>query len=288
MFNFRLLLVAIIWGVNFAVVKYALTDFLPLSFTVVRFLLAALFLFAIMLITREPFSIDRQDRFALIKLGFIGITLYNLFFMYGLKYTTASNSALFISLSPLFAVIIQAASGKERLTARIAVGLMLATTGVALIIKSHDAGSTFSSSELAGDLLTLIGAFLWALYTVSAQPILKKHSATKVTAYSMLAGSVLLIPISTYELIHQPWAMISVQSWSCLGFAAFISGGIAFSLWYQGVQQLGVTRTVAYHYLVPCVAVVFAALFLGERITALQIIGGLTVLCGVYLVQTKS
>ena len=95
----RLLFVAVVWGVNFAFVKFVLTDFLPLSFTIVRFFVAALFLAGVMFVTREPFAIERRDRRAIVKLGFIGITLYNIFFMYGIKYTTASHSALFISLS---------------------------------------------------------------------------------------------------------------------------------------------------------------------------------------------
>lgn len=288
MFNLRLLFVAIIWGINFAIVKFALADFLPLSFTVVRFFLAALFLIVVMIASREPLSIDRQDRAALIRLGFIGITLYNLFFMYGLKYTTASSSALFISMSPLFAVLMQAVSGRERLSARVLGGLGLATAGVIVIIRSHYGELSFTSSELVGDILTLCATVSWALYTIAAQPLLEKYSAVKVTAYSIAAGSVLLLPIGLYELMHQSWARVSVPSWSALGFSAFIAGGVAYTLWYQGIKRIGVTRTIVYHYLMPCVAVAFAALFLGERITALQIVGGISILIGVYLVQTKS
>ena len=96
MLNPKLILVAVIWGVNFSVLKYAFADFQPLAFTVARFSLAALFLTSIMLITREDFSVSKEDRPAIIRLGFIGITLYNIFFMYGLKHTAASHSALFI------------------------------------------------------------------------------------------------------------------------------------------------------------------------------------------------
>lgn len=285
MLNPRLLLVAVIWGINFSAVKYALTDFFPLSFTVVRFVLAGLFLFAIMLINREPLSIDRQDRAALVKLGLIGITLYNLFFMYGLKYTSASNSALLISLSPLFAVFIQAVSGKERITSRIIAGLGLACAGVFLVIKGRYGEFSVSTEGLIGDLLTLCGALLWAFYTLTAKPLLEKYSPIKVTAYSILAGSVLLIPLSAHELVLQSWSGISIQSWLALCFCAFIAAGVAFTLWYQGVKQIGVTRTVVYHYLMPCVAVVFAALVLGERITLLQVLGGAAILVGVLIVQ---
>jgi len=285
--NPRLLFVAIIWGVNFAFVKYALADFLPMSFTIVRFSFAALFLFLVMLMRGESLALDRRDLGAAIKLGFIGITLYNLLFMYGLNYTTASNSALFISSSPLFAAFILALSKRERIHAHIVAGLAMATLGVFLIIQNKPGGLSFSGRGLAGDLLTICAAAFWALYTVKAGPLLVKYSAIKITAYCMATGTVLLLPIGSYELLRQPWSTVSLLSWAALAFSALISGGVAFTLWYQGVKRIGVTRTIVYHYIVPFVAVLFAALFLGERITLLQIAGGISILAGVYLVQRR-
>lgn len=287
MLNIRLLSVVVIWSVNYSVVKFALADFLPLSFTVIRFILAALFLVSVMMLNREPLSIERQDRAALVKLGFIGITAYNLFFMYGLKYTSASNSALLTSLSPLFAVLLLALSGKERITARTTIGLVIASAGVFLIIHSRYGGFHFDPSDIVGDLLTLCGSLLWALYTLMAMPLLKKYSPIKVTAYSIAAGSILLLPLSVHELVHQPWTDISIPSWLALGYSTFIAAGVGFTLWYQGIKQIGVTRTVVYQYLVPCVAVLFAALFLGERITMLLVLGGIAILIGVVVVQRR-
>ncbi len=286
MFNLRLLFVATAWGINFSLVKYALADFHPLSFAVIRFALASLFLIAVMAAKHESYSIDRRDRFAIIKLGLLGITLYNIFFMYGLRYTTAANSALLISLSPLFAALIQAFWGKERLTLLISTGLALASFGVFLIIRSNHGEPSFSSSHMAGDFLTLCATLIWALFTITAKPLLEKYSALKVTAYSMFAGSLLLLPVSVPGLLNQSWSGVSLLSWSSLVFASFIAAGIAYVFWYQGVKELGVTRTMAYHYLIPFAAVLFAT-FLGEEITLSQVGGGTAILLGVYLVQIK-
>lgn len=288
MYNIRLLFVAVVWGVNFAFVKYALADFYPLSFTVLRFFLAALFLVLIMLVNHEPLTLERRDIGAVIRLGFIGITLYNLLFMEGLNFTTASNAALFISTSPLFAALMVARSQKERITAPVIGGLLLATLGVFLVIRNRPGSLSFSRSDLAGDLLTLGAAAVWALYTVKAKPLLEKYSAIKITAYCMAAGTVLLLPIGAYELLHQSWGAVSFRSWAAFSFSALISGGLAFTLWYEGVKKIGVTRTVVYHYLVPFVAVLFAALFLGERIALAQVLGGVCILSGVALVQRRS
>jgi drug/metabolite transporter (DMT)-like permease len=183
-----------------------------------------------------------------------------------------------------------ARSTGEGITKQVVAGLLLSSLGVFLIIRSRPGGLGFPPSlhDLAGDLLTLCSAVLWALYTIKAKPLLNKYSAIKVTAYCMAAGTSMLLPVSAYELLYQQsWSAISARSWAALAFSAFISGGLAFTLWYQGVKRSGVTRTIVYHYLVPLVAVLFAALFLGERITVTQILGGLAVLAGVYVVQQR-
>ncbi len=285
MFDVRLLFVAVVWGINFSVVKYALGDFHPLSFTVVRFALAAIFLFSVIRFRGQPMLIERRDRTAVIKLGLLGITFYNIFFMVGLKYTSASHSALLISLSPLMGALIEVASGKEQLRGRLSVGIVLATIGVTLIIRSRGAIG-FDKDMLLGDVLTLCATLLWALYTIEARPLLQRYSAISVTAWSVAAGTVLLLPFSIGDIAMQSWSGPSLTAWGALAFAAFIAAGVAYSLWYEGVKRIGVTRTMVYHYLMPFVAVVFAALFLHERIGASQIIGGLAVLAGVALVQS--
>ncbi len=285
MLDLRLLFVAAVWGINFSVIKYALGDFHPLGFTVLRFFLAALFLFAVMLLRDIPLRIERQDRPAVIKLGLLGITLYNIFFMMGLKYTTASHSALLISLSPLMGALIEAASRRERVRAPLVLGLLLATIGVSMIIAGRGAVG-FDRSMIAGDILTLCATALWALYTVAARPLLRRYPPVTVTAWSVAAGAVLLLPFGIRDMAGQSWTGPSAAAWGALAFSAFIAAGVAYTLWYEGVKRIGVTRTLVYHYLMPFVAVVFAAIVLRERIGPFQVIGGLAIIAGVALVQT--
>ena len=287
MFDPRLLIVAVVWGMNFSVVKFALGGFSPMSFTIARFSSAALVLLAIMAIRRESFALERRDRMPVITLGLIGITFYNILFMYGLRYTSASHSALFISMSPLFAAIMQGIAGRERITRSTTAGLILASLGAYLIIRSRHGEISFSSGNLSGDLLTICASVLWALYTIKARPLLERYSPIKTTAYSIVAGTVLLLPFSTRELAGQSWSSISAGSWAALAFAAFIGGSMAYVLWYEGVCRIGVTRTIVYHYIVPFVAVVFAALVLSEEITLSTAAGGTAILSGVALVQRK-
>ena len=103
----------------------------------------------------------------------------------------------------------------------------------------------------------------------------------------MAAGTLLLLPVGLGDVMHQSWSSISVDSWAAFSFSTFLSAGVAFTLWYQGVKRLGVTRTVVYHYLVPFIAVLFAALFLGEQSPCCRSSAACIILLGVYLVQRK-
>ncbi len=165
--------------------------------------------------------------------------------------------------------------------------MAVSLAGVVLVITGKTGGSTFSRDDVLGDLLTLCAALFWALYTVHARPLLEKYSPVKVTAYTMAFGTLLLLPVGATDIVQQAWMKIPLASWGAFAFSTFLSGGVSFTLWYEGVKRLGVTRTVVYHYLVPFIAVLFAALFLGERITLPQVLGGMLILAGVYMVQKQ-
>jgi drug/metabolite transporter (DMT)-like permease len=287
MLDLRLILVALFWGINFSAVKFALRDFGPMGFTVLRFSSAAVVLFIAARLMREPIMIAPPDRGPVVKLGLIGIALYNVLCMYGLRLTTAAHAALFISLSPLFGALIRYASDRERPGIRTAAGFLIAFAGALLIITSgtEHTGVPAEAPRRIGDLLMLGASFAWALYTVTAGPVLAKYPPGTVTAWSMVAGSAMLLPPALIEAGGQDWSAVSPASWAALIFASVFGGGIAYSLWYGGVKRIGATRTIIYHYLMPFVAVLFAAIALGEIITGLQLAGGGFILSGLWLVQ---
>ena len=240
-----------------------------------------------MALRREQFRIDRRDIPKVVALGLTGITMYNLLFMKGLQFTTASHSALFISMSPLFAAGLQTMRGRERMRPPLALGLLLATAGAYCIIRSTHGEVRFGMETVTGDLLTIGASALWAVYTVLAAPLLGRYPPVTLTAWSVAAGTVLLVPAGAADLINQPWSAVSPGSWAALLFAALVGAAAAYVLWYEGVKRIGVTRTVAYHYIVPFIAVLVSALFLGDSVKPLTLLGGGAIIGGVALVQQK-
>src|SRR5690606_14254485 len=127
-----LLIVVTVWGLNVSLSKWALQEFPPLAFTALRFGMASVLLPLILMRAEPPLKLPLQSLLPLTALGVVGNTSYQLGFILGLSRTTATNSALVLASMPLVVAGLAAAIGMERLSRRSAVGLALATVGVAL------------------------------------------------------------------------------------------------------------------------------------------------------------
>ena len=192
----RLLFVAVVWAVNFAFVKYALADFSPLSFTTARFALSSLFLALVMLIGRERFGLERRDIWPVIRLGFIGITVYNLLFMYGLNIRPHRTPPFSFpprrSLPNLSSPFLKSSRWHSSHCRR------ASALNARRFFDHPEQGRKASRSRARTwpeTSLRSAAALFWALYTIQARPLVQKYSPIKVTAYSMAAGTLMLLPI---------------------------------------------------------------------------------------------
>ena len=104
----RLWLLVLIWAANFSVVKAALADFRPLAFNAIRFVLASAVLLAFLWSARKPLRFERRDWPALLALGLVGNTFYQVLFIVGLDWTLAGNAALLLGASPVFVTLLSA------------------------------------------------------------------------------------------------------------------------------------------------------------------------------------
>src|SRR6476646_475623 len=159
-----MLLVCLIWGVNFSVMKLAIAQIPALPFTAVRFALASLLLWLALRVIEGPVRLASADLRRLVILGVVGNTFYQIAFILGLAHTTATNSALIVATVPTVVAVIAGLMGFERVTTRTWCGIGLGTLGVGRVIAAS--GVEFSTGTLRGDLLTVLGVLCWAGYTV--------------------------------------------------------------------------------------------------------------------------
>lgn len=281
-----LLLVVLIWGANFSIIKEALPQIPPLTFAALRFDIAAVVLL-LLLWQREGRAAFPTGRvfWRLTWMGLLGSALYQIFFTLGLAYTTASNAALIIATSPAMIALLGALFGIETLTRRIGLGIALALAGVALVVGAN--GVRLSWQTLHGDLLMVAAAGCWAVYTLGVRKLEHGPSPLSITTFTMLVGAIGLTLVSLPELRQMQWETVGVAAWEGLAYASLLGLVVAYFLWNNSVRLVGGNRTAIYSCGIPLVAMLVAWPMLGEQPALLQGLGALLIVAGVLLARRK-
>jgi drug/metabolite transporter (DMT)-like permease len=283
--DLMLLAMTLIWGINFSVVKAALAEMTPLSFNSLRFLLSSALTLLLLKLIEGDMGFVKGDWWRLLGLGLIGNTCYQLLFINGIDRTTAGNSALLLATTPIFVSLIGAAFGVERVGKLAWVGVFFSFSGIFVVIVGSGKELSLARETIKGDMLTLVGAVAWSLYTVLSKPMLSRYSALKLTALAMAAGTPFIVLFSIPQLLAQSWATVSWRGWLGLFFSGSMAIALAYIIWNSGVSKIGGARTAVYSNLSPVIAAIFAWLILGEAITAFMVVGAAMIFLGIYLTR---
>ena len=129
-----LILIAIIWALNFSVVKVSLQEIDALSFNALRYILAAVLLAYTAHARGYSLKVDREDFWPLVSIALVGNVLYQLFFIIGVDYTYSANSAVILGTIPVWVALLSHLFTDEKLTRYKDIGIGLAITGIVLIV----------------------------------------------------------------------------------------------------------------------------------------------------------
>jgi drug/metabolite transporter (DMT)-like permease len=296
-----LLLMTIIWGTNYTVIKSAFAEVEPQAFNALRLILASSSMLATMAITRrarwnpaavfytaEP--VTRRDWLALAALGVVGHCVYQYLFVGGVARTSVANSSLLLAASPVLITIIgvglyRVSGAGERVTAMHWAGTLLSLAGIYLVVRS---GGKTAGQSLAGDVMMGGAVVCWSIYTVAARPMMERHSPVGVTALSMAIGTLVYVPFALGAMLRVDWAAVSVRTWLALGYSAGLSICVAYVIWYVAIRELGSARTAVYSNLMPIVAMITAAFWLHEPVGPGKMLGAGLVLAGVALTRVRN
>lgn len=278
-----LVLMAVLWGVNFVVVKFATGLMLPLAFNAVRVSLAAIALTIIAAVGRSPWP-SRVQVLSLLGLGVLGNGVYQVFFVEGVAHTGASDAAILVAATPASIAIIGRIRGVERIRKRGWAGILLSVTGVAFV--SGAAAMTQSHASLVGDMLILCATVCWAFYTVLLKPHTHTVDGLKMAALTMMGGAVSLLLIGSTSIAATNWGAAPRAVWIAMAYSGVGALVIAYMFWYRGIRVIGPTKTAMYSNLQPIIAVGVAWIVLGEVPTVWQGVGAASIMSG--LVLTRS
>jgi drug/metabolite transporter (DMT)-like permease len=282
------LLMALIWGINFSVIKYGTTILPPLGYNAFRTMLAAVSLTLIALIWGGT-APNRRDLLLLLALGALGNGVYQTLFIEGLARTRAGEAALVVGASPALMAIFARMRGIERVDQRRAVGIALSMFGVGLVVFGRaTSGESAAGGSLFGDLLVLCGAVCWAVYTVLLIPFTKRVSGFWVIALNLIGGATVLAVVGARGILSVNWMTLPGVAWAAILYSGLGGLVIAYIFWLYGIRKLGPTRTALYGNLQPLIALLFAWLTLGEIPTAWQALGAGTIVGGVLLTRAPA
>jgi drug/metabolite transporter (DMT)-like permease len=274
----------LIWSGNFVVVKAAIGVVGPLTFTACRFGVAAATLFLLLRWRRGTIRWPGRLGWQLVGLGMLGFGGYQLLWTVGLTQITAGDSALIIAASPVVTALLAGALGLDRLTPPKLAGATVAFAGVAIVIGAgHDVRL---GASLAGDALTLGAAGLWALYTVAGTRALRRIDPLGATAWALLGGFIVLLPVGAWELVTSPPAALAAPALAAILYSGMLAAGIANVLVFNAIRLVGPTRASAMQLLVPACAVALGALFLAEPVGIAQVLGGVVIVIGLSLTRS--
>ena len=276
-----LLVTVMIWSLNFTVTKYVLSHgFKPLAYGGLRFSAAALLFIGITWARERSFRLRRRDLLFILGAAAVGIFLNQVGFVYGTKLTTATTVALIFGTLPILTALFAAAAGIERLHSRFRVAAAVSFTGVCLVAAGAKGGI---GGDFWGYALVLLGAATWAAYSVAIAPLMSHYTASRISAYTLAIGAVLLLVAGAPQLASQDYASLPGLVWVAYVFAVLGPLSLTNLLWFNSIERVGPSRASLYANLQPFLGAIFALLLLSESITALQVGGGLLIAAGIVL-----
>lgn len=282
-----LLVVAILFSLNYILGKIVLRHFTPLAFAWVRVALSAIALhlwcrFRLSSLPRLPTS----QRRALWIYAVLGVVINQLLFLTGLSLTTAHEAAILITTIPVFTLGAAVVLGREMLTRRKTVGIGLALAGALTVVGLGQLSG--NRAALIGDLLILLNCLSFSLYLVLSKSVASIVEPERVVSFMFSAGALLMFPFAFNALRRTVWTLIPAEGW--LALIAVVAGPtvVAYLLNAWALGQADSSTVAVYAYLQPFLATILATLLLGEVITGSDLAGAVLIFAGVYVVSSTA
>ncbi|HOD66809.1 MAG TPA: DMT family transporter [candidate division Zixibacteria bacterium] len=285
MIRLLLVLTVCVWGWSFVATKICLAYLTPLQVIGLRYLLGLPVMGAVLLAKRRPIRVPRAE-YPWILAAAAAITIHFLVQVIGMQYTTATNTGWLIAVTPLVLAVLSAVFLKERLSAKAAAGIAVATTGVLLLV-SQGRLFTLGWLQSAGDWLVFASAHTWAVFTILTRDLSRRCGplVTPFLVLSVSAAVILTLMFGSAGLAGV--TALPVRGVVALLFLGLVVQGLAFWFWQEGVAKLGAARAGVFLYLEPLATTALAVPYLGEHFGLFTGIGGGLVLLGVYLAERR-
>ncbi len=275
-----LILIQILFGVNYVVSKIVVGVFPPLLWASLRIIISSVLMVSIALLTRRKHpSMDRRFFVPLIGLALLGTVINQASFLVGLHYTTPTNSAILNTMIPIFTLLVVTLRGQEPFTRYKGVGFVFAFSGV-LLLRNIET-FTLSDKTAVGDLLTLLNCLSYAFFLSYGKKFLQTYDRFWTTSWLFMYGSVGLGILALPDWAHFQPPELTSGLWAAMAFAILGGTLLTYFLNNWALAKASPSSVALFIYLQPVVASLLAWAWKGEIVTPRTIFSSLLVFAGV-------
>ena len=278
-----LLSTIVLWSLNLTVSRYILTHgFQPLAYSSVRYGLAALIFVALTLGLERSLRLSRRD-LAIAAGAAVVVYVNQVAFVSALERSTASVLGLILGATPIFAALFGIATRVESPPRRFWLGALLSFAGVALV--ALGSGGELSG-DLGGVLFGVLTAATWAAYSILVTPLMRRHSATRISAVVLGLASIPITLTALPQLSSQDWGL-GWTVWLLFAFAVLGPLVVTNELWFRALDRIGPARATLAANLQPFLAAAIAVALLSETLSPVELAGGLLIAVGILAARSR-
>ena len=272
-----------VWGISFLNTRVLLDAGLtPTEIFVARFIIAYVSLLVI-----SGFKVrftGWRDELLFVVCGIAGGSAYFIAENTALELTLISDVAVLVSTAPLTTALMGAIFYRdERITWMSCVGMIIAFVGSVMLALKN--GLVWGDS-IVGDLLALLAAFVWAFYSMALKRLNRTYKTLFITRKLFFYGILSALPLLMMEDSQINWqAVRRPEVWGNLIYLGLVCSLAAYFIWGITVKRIGAVRASNYFYLSPIISMIAAAIWFGERTTAIAYVGCVLILAGVIMAE---
>lgn len=269
--------VVVLWASAFPAIQVAAPQLGVIGLSIVRLAVATVCLLGFAMIGRARLP-RMRDLGWIAAAGFFGMTAYQLLLNESELHVPAGTASIIIAAAPIVSVAVARLLFRERITPITVIGSAIALAGVAVVCLSR-AGLSLSASVW----IVVAAMVVQGIYHPLQRPLLRTHSGLEVATYTMLAGTLMTLPLVPFgwdQLTNAP-----LGGWVAAIYLGLLPSAAGFVLWGYAVGRMPVAVSTSLLYLVPPVAVLIAWLWLGEIPLPSELLGGLIVIAGVVVIS---
>lgn len=283
------ILATIIWSGNFVIARGVAQKIPPISLAFYRWATASLIMLPLAWKKfNEEKAVVLQNKKYIFWISLSGITLFNTLVYFAGHYSPAINLALIgTTSSPVMSIIMAAIFLGEKITVQRIIGLLMCIAGIIYLLARGNWNNLMAFHFSDGDILILLAAFTFAVYNIFVRKKPAGLSPVNFLFVIFAAGTLLLLPFFIWEIFNSDPVIWDTNIVLIILYLGLGTSVISFLCWNAAIARLGAARTALFGNLIPIFASLEAVWFLGEKITMVHIISGITVIAGLVIANLR-